>query len=271
MINVLFALAASIPLQPPPAPPSRPSFLPPDYQLTWHDEFDGAAGSPPDPAKWAPRGLGKRRDAINVEEAARLDGDGHLVITTTRHETPAAEPNQPPKVEYHTGMISTAGKHEVTYGYIECRYRVQTQPGHWSAFWLNSTDMGKHIGDPAAAGAEIDVQEYLAVDRYTDLAQHTIHWDGYGKEHKSKHVEKKIDGLGQGFHTYGVLWTADEYIFYTDDQETGRIREGVSRHPEFLLLSLEVGKWAKDIAAAMLPDSMDVDYVRVWQKPQAKP
>jgi hypothetical protein len=33
-----------------------------------------------------------------------------------------------------------------------------------------------------------------------------------------------------------------------------------------MILSLEVGEWAGDIAEAELPDSLVVDYVRVYQR-----
>jgi len=112
--------------------PATPDFLQHgDYILLWRDEFDGPVGTPPNPDKWAPRLLGPRCDAINVEEVARLDGQGHLLITTTRHESATSQPaaTQRAEPEYHTGMISTAGKFEPTFGYFECRYRTQAQPG----------------------------------------------------------------------------------------------------------------------------------------------
>ena len=42
---------------------------------------------------------------------------------------------------------------------------------------------------------------------------------------------------------------------------------GVSQVPEFLKLTEEIGKWGGDIAKAQLPDYFEVDYVRVYQKP----
>lgn len=256
-----------------PATQPAPTFLRyDDYTLVWSDEFEGPADARPDPTKWAPLHPGPRRDAINVEDAARLDGNGHLRITTTRHPRTSTQPASPKsgqaadEFDYHTGMISTRGKFEPTYGYFECRYQAQTQPGHWSAFWLQSPTMGKELGDPAKSGVEIDVIEYLATPKYRDRAQHTIHWDGYGKEHKSHHQEITIPGLGEGFHTFGLEWTPDEYIYYVDGQVTGRMRQAVSQRSEYLILSVEVGKWADSIADATLPDSMIVDYVRVWQR-----
>lgn len=228
-----------------------------DYKLIWSDEFDGPAL---DPAKWSDRHLGPRRDAINVEDAVTLDGQGHLRITTSRVSKPDG------RDEYHTGMISTQGHFEATYGYFEVRLKVQREIGHWSAFWLQTPTMGQDIGNPARAGAEIDVLEYLANGDYRDKALHTIHWDGYGKQHESAHCKAVVPDIRDGFHTVGLEWTPDEYVFYVDGSETWRTTQGVSRRSEYIILSLEVGKWADDIAQAQLPDALIVDYVRVYQR-----
>ena len=44
-------------------------------------------------------------------------------------------------------------KFEHRYGYYECRCRLQRKPGWWSAFWLNSIDIGATL-DPARSGVE---------------------------------------------------------------------------------------------------------------------
>ena len=232
-------------------PAAEAGELTPDgYRLAWSDEF---AGKALDLDKWGHRGLGPRRDAINVKETVSLDGDGHLILTTKR----AGD-------EYHTAMISTQGTYEPTFGYFECRVRFQKQIGHWSAFWLQSPTLGNPVGDPAKAGTEIDVFEYLR--NRGDKIQHTLHWDGYGEYHKSAGKVPEIPGLTRGWHTIGFLWTGTHYVFYVDGKETWRTEEGVSRRPQYMILSLEVGKWAGDIAEAELPDHLYVDYVRVYQK-----
>ncbi len=55
-------------------------------------------------------------------------------------------------------------------------------------------------------------------------------------------------------------------MFYIDGKETWRTNKAVSKRSEYIMLSLEVGTWAGDIAKAQLPDSFHVDYVRVYQK-----
>jgi len=220
-----------------------------DYKLVWSDEFDGATL---DLGKWDYRQLGPRRDAINVKDTVALDGQGHLVLTTKRQAD-----------EYHTAMVGTQGTFETTFGYFEVRVKLQEQLGHWSAFWLQSPSLGQPLGDPARAGTEIDIFEYLRKDG--DRVHHNLHWDGYGQHHKHSGKTVTVPGLSAGWHTVGLLWTESEYVFYIDGEETWRSSEGVSQRDEYLILSLEVGPWAGDIADATLPDHLYVDYVRVYQ------
>jgi beta-glucanase (GH16 family) len=234
-------------------PAGQPAELPvgAEYELVWCDEFDGRVL---DANKWEYRGLGPRRDAVNVKDTVRLDGEGHLVLSTKREGE-----------EYHTAMIGTRGKFATTFGYFEVRVRLQEQIGHWSAFWLQSPSLGNPLGDPAKAGTEIDVFEYLRKDG--DRVHHNLHWDGYSKEHhKHAGTTVTVPELGEGWHTVGLLWTESEYVFYVDGEETWRSTAGVSHRDEYVILSLEVGKWAGDIAEAMLPDHLYVDYVRVYQR-----
>jgi beta-glucanase (GH16 family) len=226
-------------------PPSK------DYKLVWADEFDGDGL---DLAKWEYRGLGKRRKAINVKEAVQLDGQGHLRLTTSK----VGE-------EYRTGMIGTQGKFETVFGYFECRVKFQSQPGHWSAFWLQTPTMGKVIGDPKTSGTEIDIFEYLV--RYPDTLNMNLHWDGYEKHHKNDGKKHKDASLAEGWHVVGLEWTPSEYRFFLDGKEVWRTASAVSHAKEYIILSMEVDSWGGDIREARLPDGGLFDYVRVYQKP----
>jgi beta-glucanase (GH16 family) len=244
------AVIAAVSLSAVPASSMRPRSLrpPAGYRLIWSDEFDGHAL---DARKWDYRDLGPRRDAVNVKECVSLDGKGHLVLETRRAGS-----------QYQTAMIGTEGRFEPRYGYFECRVRMQSQVGHWSAFWLQSPTYGQRIGNLEESGSEIDVFEFL-VNR-GDHLQHTVHWDGYGKDHQSAERVAAAPGIGRGWHTVGLLWTPEEYVFSIDGRETWRTNQGVSQHAEFLILSLEVGTWAGEIAKAKLPDRLFVDFVRVY-------
>ena len=226
-------------------PPSK------EYKLVWSDEFNG---DQLDLTKWGYRSLGRRRKAINVKEAVRLDGQGNLVLTTSK----VGE-------EYHTAMIGTQGKYETVFGYFECRVKFQSQPGHWSAFWLQTPTMGKVVGDPGSSGTEIDIFEYLV--RHPDTLNITLHWDGYDKNHKSEGKKHRESSLAKGWHVIGLEWSPEQYRFFLDGKEVWKTTSAVSKTREYIILSMEVDSWGGDIRLARLPDSCLFDYVRVYQKP----
>jgi beta-glucanase (GH16 family) len=218
------------------------------WQLVWHDEFDGPTL---DETKWDVPPDGKRRDAWWKRAAITLDGKGHLAIHTLLANG-----------QYVDGCVRTKGKFEPTFGYFEARIQLQRQPGHWSAFWMMG-DGVTNVGDEGRDGTEIDIMEKPWLD---DRVQQTLHWDGYGKHHRSQGNIAQVPGVMEGFHTFGLRWMPDEYVFYVDGRETWRTQAGgVCQAPLYLKLSDEVGKWGGDIRQASLPDQFLVDYVRVYQ------
>jgi beta-glucanase (GH16 family) len=252
--TALACLAAVCPLLP------LAAAAPPSYQLVWADEFDGTAL---DTSKWHHRGLGERRGARNVTNAVAVAG-GFLTITTYTAEG-----------KHHTGMIGTEGRFERSFGYYEARIRFEGSPGMWSAFWSQTPTMGSHIGDPAQAGMEIDILEHRVTDKdgknIGGKVQHTLHWDGYGPEHKSRtHLTEDL-GLNSGFHIYGFEWTSTEYRCFIDGKLTWTSGP-VSKRLQYLILSCEVqdNGWAGKIPPAGYGDlassrtRMVVDYVRYY-------
>jgi alpha-L-fucosidase len=217
------------------------------WQLAWSDEFEGEAV---DSSKWEVLGDWKRRDGYWVKEDAYLDGKGNLILRTKKDGD-----------RYTCGAVRTRGKFEHRYGYWVCRCKFPEQPGHWPAFWLQADGVGK-VGDGGRDGTEVDIMEKpWREDRTTQ----NLHWDGYGKEHQSTGIKFGVPGLSEGFHTFGLFWTPDEYVFYVNGQETWRTSAGgVSQVPQFAKLTEEIGKWGGDITKAVLPDYFMVDYVRVY-------
>lgn len=217
------------------------------WKMVWHDEFDGTTL---DMTKWGFGPEGERKGGYWAKKAVTLDGQGRLAIGVSKEDD-----------KYVDGCICTKGKFEHAFGYYVARMEIQEQPGHWSAFWLISDTIGR-VGDEGRDGTEIDILEKPWLD---DRVQHTLHWDGYGKDHKTEGKVVQWPGVMDGFHTFSVLWTPDEYVFYIDGQETWRTNAGgVCQTPLFIKLSDEVGDWAGDIRKAQLPDRFLVDYVRVY-------
>ena len=119
-----------------------------------------------------------------------------------------------------------------------------------------------------SGNTQIDIMEEPWLD---ERVPHTFHWDGYGKDHKSEGHVAKVPGVMNGFHTFGLWWKPDEYIFYADGKDTWRSKAGgVCQVQEYMLLSDEIGTWAGDIAKAKLPDQFLVDYVRVYDLVETK-
>ncbi len=141
---------------------------------------------------------------------------------------------------YLDACVRTRGKFEHAHGYYVARIKLQDQPGHWSAFWLYNSSVGK-IGDEGRDGTEIDIMEKPWLD---DRVQHALHWDGYGKEHKSEGKVATVPGVMEGWHTFALWWKADEYVFYVDGKETWRTDAGgVCQVPLYIKLSDEIGDW----------------------------
>ncbi len=215
------------------------------WKLVWNDEFDGTKL---DESKWeAPDG--RRRDGWWSPEAVSV-ADGCLSLSVLKKDD-----------RYLDGCVRTRGKFEHAQGYYVARIQLQEQLGHWSAFWLYNNSVGR-IGNEGRDGTEIDIYEKPWLD---DRVNYALHWDGYGKEHKSEGKVVSLPGVMKGFHTYSLWWKNDEYVFYFDGKETWRTKAGgVCQAPLYIKLSDEIGDWAGDIKKAKLPDRFVVDYVRVY-------
>ena len=210
--------------------------------------------------------MGKRHDAINTGDAISLT-NGCLVITSyTEGGT------------NFTGMVSTQGKFAPVRGYWEARIQFEDVPGMWSAFWLQSPTMGRPPDDPVKAGLEIDIVEHRAMakngGRLAAKAQETLHWNGYGKFHKSQaHMTDEL-GLDRGFHVYGFEWTDSAYRFYVDGKVMWTVDQPISKAPEFVILSSEIEDhaWAGNISEGGFGNRrasrarMLVDYVRYYSR-----
>ena len=228
-----------------------------EYQLVWHDEFDGTTL---DASKWAIRQPGQRFGGFNTLDNATLDGQGNLVISVKRES--------PDKIT--TAMISTDGKYAPRYGYYECRVKLQKQAGNWTAFWLQSPDSGL-VGDTRKNGTEIDIYEY-AVPMQSQ-AMSNLHWYGYGKDHQTTGNHYDVEGLSEGYHVFGCEWTPEHTRFFSDGKLMWETTAAPSDHPEYLILSAEVpvqntATWAGRSETLQGEDQVTFDYVRVYQTPE---
>ncbi len=263
-----------------------PSQLPPgkQWKLVWSDEFNGAQL---DRSKWDFRlHIMQQRHKTWTDDAAALDGRGNLLLRLyekdghyySSHLQTGSNFLDRPGESYGRSRFTwpiaqiAPAKFMHKYGYYEIRCKLPTQPGWWAAFWLQSPTIGSTL-DPGLSGVEIDIMENFTRD---GQISHNIHWNGYGKDHRTKGSGPVRQGLAEGFHTFGVEWNAKQYVFYTDGKETWRVAGPISHREQFLLVSTECMGYRQSehpaplLKQAKLPDNFVVDYVRVFDEVPAQ-
>lgn len=265
-----------------------PSNLPPgkQWKLAWSDEFDGTTL---DRTKWDYRlHIMQTRNETWTDQGVTLDGRGHALFKlyekdgnfySSQLQTGANFMDQPPAGKYSKRLTWPIGKLQPPkflhkYGYYETRCMLPKQPGWWAAFWLQSPIIGSSL-DPKLSGVEIDIMENFQRD---GGVRHAAIWNGYGANgtgRSTKDPTTKLDrpqpALKEGFHTFGVDWSRDGYVYYVDGKETWRFNEVVSDREQFILIGTEckgyrTGGPDPELKQAVLPDYFIVDYVRVFDE-----
>lgn len=229
-----------------------------EYELSFEDNFDGNSI---DMTKWEYVPEWKRQDLENYwrNENCYVDGDGNLVIKMEHSYY---------ENKYYSGGVRTKGKFEQAYGYFEIRCKVNEAPGYWTAFWL----MGECVADTTKGGVngtEIDIMETPYV--LEKKVQNSLNWDGYGPEHKYDANITDVDVYDGEYHTFSLLWTEEEYVYYIDGKESWRTRAekagGTCEMPLYLKITSETGSWRyNEMDHSRLPDYMLTDYVRVYRQ-----
>lgn len=253
--SVLLLGSASWAQRPPQGPKTTEPFVPEKagYRLVWEDEFEGTKL---DPTKWKVRGVGPRGPSFVSPDAVKLEG-GYLKLFAMQQGD-----------KLLASAVGTQDLFMPRYGYFECRAQVQKSAGVWAAFWIQSTEIAKGE-DPAVYGAEIDIMECFR-KLGTDIVSHNVHW-AYGPNQKStRGMQSTLKGLGVGFHTFGLEWTPEKYVFYVDGLKFYEVTQGISQIKEYLILSMEYPNNPDELARTLFPDVFIVDYVKVWQKPESK-
>lgn len=226
-----------------------------EYALTFEDNFDG---DKLDTTKWSNCPEWKRQDQnCYWSDDCITVKDGKLVVAS--------------KIEdgnYYMGAIRSKGKFEQAKGYFETRCTLNTVPGYWVAFWLMG-DRVNNVDGSGKDGTEIDIMESAYFGKGIN---HALHWDGYGKDHKSLgHRTENKDVFDGEYHTFSVLWTDNEYVFYIDRKEVWRTEakeaKGVCMSPLYMKFTSETSSWtSRDRDDSKFPTEVYVDYVKVWAK-----
>jgi beta-glucanase (GH16 family) len=250
------------------------------WTLIWSDEFNGPAGSSPNPANWNYDTGGGGWGNAELEYYCAptsgtpcnpgnpniyLDGNGNLVIKAINSGG-----------TWTSGRMNTNGKFQVQYGRIEARMKLPVGAGIWPAFWMLGTNIGS-VGWPTCG--EQDIMEWVPQYTPTTTSSH-IHGPGYSGS-KGIGADFTFPNGGRtddaSYHVYGVIWAANKLQFYRDDYTKpfltltpANIPAGtqwVYNHPFNILLNLAIGGGFPGNPDASTPNPaiVLVDWVRVYQ------
>src|SRR5262245_13876424 len=221
-----------------------------DWTLTWSDEFDGPAGTPPDAAKWVAetggQGWGNQEREYYTARAenAALDGGGRLVITARAEALDSPYHCWYGPCRYTSARLKTQGRFEQAYGRFEARIRIPRGQGIWPAFWMLGNDI-ERVGWPRSG--EIDVMENIG--REAAVVHGTMHGPGYSGASGIGAPDSLATGsFADDYHVFAVEWASGEIRWLVDQKEYRKITPAdlpsgatwVFDHPFFLLLNVAV-------------------------------
>lgn len=254
---------------------------PTGWKLVWSDEFNTTAGTQPNPKTWGYElgdgtingipgwGNDELEYYTNSAENASTDGSGNLVITVKQAD--GSLPCYYGACQYTSARLLTKNRFEVAFGRIEARIKVPSGAGLWPAFWSLGTDIDR-LGWPQAG--EIDIMEN--VGRIPNEIFGTIHGPGYSGGQSFGRSYNFGTPAAADFHTFAVEWQPGEIRWYVDGilyhtatPADVAPNQWVFDHPFFLLLNVAVGgNFGGPVGAdTVFPQSMLVDYVRLYQAP----
>ena len=283
-----------------------------NMKLVWSDEFDG---DELDMSKWSYRSgcsdptvfgeelttpeaiLQYQKDHIKVQ-------DGNLVMNVEYMDNSLTDDANENCIGQNVSMLwidTDGGKYSQTFGYYEIRCILGKGSGSNCAFWMRAGNLLSPDSQSSREGAEIDIFESVPTcvvqDMETPIIDSTLHWQYAAKDENGKSLHGSMHGYfyadpsrlytrdGEylpvnvydgNYHTFGLLWTEEEYIFYIDGYEmyrtdcidlTKRGAEGTCLYPGSIYLSCHFmdPDWYGVSKPEDYPSDFVIDYVRCYQ------
>ena len=221
------------------------------WNLVFSDEFTGGAL---DTSKWTIGRAWSGADGTRGDGLAYIMNDDVIVSNGTlklrNEKRDVVGPQTHTVYHYTTGYIQTSGKFSAAYGYVEIRAQVPTNVGQgiWPAFWM----LGN--GWPP----EMDIAEWIT-------SGNNFHQGLYGMD-SHWHDYHTFTPFPSGFHTYSMLWSPGQEIYYVDGQAKLTVNGSyVPSQPMYLILDNGINDVSPPNGGTVFPNDFEVDYVRVYQ------
>lgn len=256
-----------------------------EWELVWADEFNTTGL--PDDSKWNyEEGFIRNQEEQYYTKSrtknVRIE-DGVLVIEALEEKflnlryTKNAQGWQGKNkyARYTSGSINTLDKMHVKYGRIEIRAKLPTGRGIWSAIWMMGVNR-PDVGWPYCG--EIDIMENIG--RLPNIIYSNSHFQDPATFNKK---EPRTSGGGKitlkephkNFFTYAIEWD-ENHITYSVEKNVysklnidvaGKGKDNPFRKEFYLIINLALGgAWAGNIDKKILPQKLEIDYVRIYKK-----
>ena len=244
-----------------------PYNAPDGYRLVWQDEFD--KGTELNPNDWTHEVKGSGWVNNELQNYVNHKTPGGDLVTEVRNgklRITALKENG----KVYSGRVYAKVKEGWKYGYIEASIKLPKGKGTWPAFWMMPVNFRSWPAD-----GEIDIMEEVGYHpNYVSSSLHAnahVHSNGTQVTH-----EMFCQGAEGEFHTYAILWTHENITTYVDGKvQLSYDNRGKGRDdwpyddPFYIIFNLAWGgDWggAQGVDESALPCTMEVDYVRVFQK-----
>ena len=281
----LLVIAQAVPSPTPtPTPTASPTATPTPtpaaadptvWSMVWSDEFDGPVNSAVDSSKWTAEVGGNGWGNQELEYYTnRIDNayqsGGALVIKAAKEKYTGSDNVTR---DYTSARLITKNKFAAKYGRMEARIKIPSGQGVWPAFWM----LGDNIDSAGWPNCgEMDIMENIG--REPSIIHGTIHGPGYsgGNGLSSSYSLTNNAPFSNDYHVFAIEWEPGVVRFYCDGilykvRTPADLPPGtnwVFDHPFFLILNVAVGgSWpGNPDATTVFPQTMAVDYVRVFQR-----
>ncbi len=232
-----------------------------ERELIWEDNFDGTELNE---SFWnfeigdgCPNcGWGNNERQLYSKENHTIK-DGYLVISAKKDGN-----------HYSSTRITTKGKKEFQYGYIEARAKLPIGHGIWPAIWMLGGNIST-VGWPKCG--EIDILEY--VGREPQMVFTSLHTqDSHGNTINTK--KTKFENIEEGFHVFGADWTKDKIDFYVDGNlvytfapENKNEDTWPFDQPFYLLINMAIGGnfGGPEVDDTIFPQEFVIDYIKIYK------